>query len=127
MKLYNQEGPPNSKEPHVKAQRRMYDMIKQELNPQEITLEKIYLNPWNRTGDPKYDWKFDVYFNYFGRKIAIEIDDKHKLTRTVLKKREHKINYLATKEIELFAFPRKWIVGKKVLPLTAFIEEMGFI
>jgi hypothetical protein len=124
IKLYNEEGSPNSKEPHRKAQERMYLMVYNIPFTESCTLEKIYPNPWNRTGNPEYDWKFDVYFEYHDRKVAIEVDDKHKLTHRVIKSREHKINYLRLHGIELFAWPRKWIIGRDALDDDIFLTEL---
>lgn len=124
IKLYNSEGPPNSKEPHLKAQRRIYDIV-EAAGAKNMMLEKIYPNPKNLDGDPKYEWKLDVYFEYKKRKIAVEIDDRHKLTQNVIDKREFKIWFLKHKEkIELFAWPRKWVWGKTQMPDDLFLEEM---
>ncbi len=124
IRSFNEEGPPNSKPPHRKAQERMLFMVSDTPFTENCTLEKIYPNPWNRSGDPKYDWKFDVYFEYHDRKIAIEVDDKHRLTHRVIKSREHKIKYLKEQGIELFAWPRKWIIGNKPLDDEVFLAEL---
>lgn len=110
--------------PHYNAKMRMYNLI-QSIKPDLVGTEYVHKNPFNRTGDPKYDWKFDVYFELGNRKVAIEVDDKigHSSRRS-FEKREQKRNYLKSVAIELFAFPRKWIVGKHAYDDDVFLEEL---
>ena len=51
-------------------------------------MEHISHNPSNPTNDPKWEYKFDVYFELGGRKVAIEVDDKvgHSSTRSFQKR-----------------------------------------
>jgi hypothetical protein len=102
----------------------MLELIKS-INPDKVDVEYIYRNPFNRTADPKYDWKFDVYFELGRRKVAIEVDDKvgHSSTRS-FEKREAKRVFLKSVGIELFAWPRKWIIGKRAYSDDVFIEEL---
>jgi hypothetical protein len=105
----------------------MYRVIEL-LNPSVLDTEYPYHNPENVDNDPKWDWKFDVYFEIGERKIAIEIDGKkgHNSKKSK-EKRDKKIEYLRTQGIELYAWSPKWINGKKKLPTELFLEEMNLL
>ena len=102
----------------------MYNLI-QSTKPDLVATEYPYKNPFNRDGDPKWDWKFDVYFSLGNRKVAVEIDDKvgHTSKRS-FQKRQEKKNYLKSVGIELFGFPRKWVVGRRAFNDDVFLEEL---
>jgi hypothetical protein len=110
--------------PHYNAKMRMYNLI-QSIKPDLVGTEYVHKNPFNRTGDPKYDYKFDVYFELDNRKVAIEIDDKvgHTSKRSS-EKRYFKKTFLKSVGIELYAFPRKWVVGRKAFNDAVFLEEL---
>jgi hypothetical protein len=106
---------------HQRAKQRLYDLIAA-TGPRIIQMEYVYGNPFN----PEYPWKFDVYAElHDGRKIAIEVDGKigHTSKRSH-EKREAKKQYLADRGIELYAFPTKWVISRKQLPDSLFLEEM---
>jgi hypothetical protein len=125
-------------DPHFNAKMKMYNAVQNVIpKPSKVEMEHIYPNPNNKSGDPLYDWKFDVYLeidflNYLRggnpRKIAIEVDGKIGHTsKTSFHNREFKTAYLKQKGIELFAWPRKWIHGRKAYPIEVFLEEMHLI
>lgn len=112
--------------PHYNAKMRMYKLVMSTTpRPDAVEFEYPYKNPFNRDGDPKWDWKFDVYFCLDNRKVAIEIDDKigHSSKRS-FEKRQVKREFLKSVGIELFGFPRKWIVGKRAFRDDVFLEEL---
>ncbi len=113
--------PPGESHYHQRAKQRLYDLIAA-IGPRIIQMEYVYGNPFN----PDFPWKFDVYAELRdGRKIAIEIDGKigHTSKRSH-QKRQAKTEYLADRGIELYAFPTKWVVSKRQLADSLFLEEM---
>jgi hypothetical protein len=112
--------------PHYNAKMRMYALVMStEPKPRILNMEHVYTNPFNETGDSNYDWRFDVYFESKYRKVAIEIDDKvgHTSKRSFQKRQAKKI-YLNAVGVELFGFPRKWVVGRKAFNDDVFLEEL---
>lgn len=113
-------------EPHSKAKLRLFKIVSDtDPEPVLVDTEYQYSNPFNKD----YPWRFDCYFEVIYpngniRKVALEVDDKFHNTYKSRKKREHKIEYLKTKGIELFAWPRKWIIGKDAYEDQVFLEEL---
>lgn len=106
---------------HQKAKDRLYKLIKATA-PKFIAKEHEYPNPIY----PDYPWRFDLYVELDnGRRIAIEIDGKvgHS-SKKAKDKRAAKIRYLDLQHIELFGFPTPWLVGKRALPDSLFLEEL---
>jgi hypothetical protein len=126
---------------HFNAKTRLFYLV---LNthpcPSVVDREYVYPNPKNLTGDPKWDWKFDCYTeiifgdkNFRIRKIAMEVDgqnrdgEKGHSSKKSFEKREFKKQYLKSKGIELYAWPRPWIIGRKALPDEDFLKELNLV
>jgi hypothetical protein len=109
---------------HLQAKERLYNLVNV-IGPKMIVKEYQYPNPFN----PEYSWVFDLYAELWNnRKIAIEIDGKigHSSKRS-FEKRQAKTNYLASRGIELYAFPTKWVFSRKELPDSLFYDEMDLL
>ena len=109
---------------HKRAKARLREIVST-VKPRILVEEYQYPNPFS----PDYPWRFDVYAElYNDRKIAIEVDGKigHTSKRS-FEKRQQKILYLKTQNIELYAFPPQWVVGKKMLPDSLFLDEMHLL
>lgn len=130
---------------HLNAKTRLYNLVLDtEPRPDLIETERIYPNPKNLTGDKKWDWKFDVYFEVIDpfnsvseppafRKVALEVDGQNKdgevghNSKKSKEKRDFKLEYLKSKGIELYAWPRRWIIGRKALPDEDFLSELKLV
>jgi hypothetical protein len=107
--------------PHMKAKQRLYDLIKS-IGPKLIEKEHEFPNPL----DANFPFRFDIYAELWdGRKLAVEVDGKigHTSKRSH-QKRQAKKEYLKLHGIELYGFPTKWVVGKRILPDSLYYDEM---
>ena len=119
---------------HYKAKQRILEMVLP-LEPHTIETEYMYHNPDNVEYDPKWEYRFDVYFEIGNRKVAVEVDGwkghwsrkNREQTKGSIYKRHFKIEYLKSKGIELYAFPVKDLVGKKKIPSELFLQEMNLL